>query len=125
MATQLTRTQVLVDRVITVKFILSSKDAADDVLIRTFGDISISPTGTFNDPNDPTYPPFRVDAGDDVLFFTMGEIKTTFANDTLSLADLQKRADLWGDKIQLDIQNAMIALRAMTDTITSSTTVTI
>lgn len=125
MTSQITRTQTLVDRIVTITITLSAKDAADDSLIRTFGDIKISPSGIFNDPNDESYPSFRVDAGDDVLFFTVGEIKATFANDTLSLADLQKRADLWGDKIQLDIQNAMIRLRAFTDLTTSSATVSI
>ena len=125
MASQILRTQTLVDRVITIKISLSAKDGTDDSLIKKFGDIKIVVSGTFCDPNDGTYPPFRVDAGDDVLFFTAGEIKTTFVNDTLLLADLQKRADLWGDAIQLDIQNKMIALRALSDTTTSSSTVTI
>lgn len=125
MATQITRTQTLIDRVITVKISLSAKDASDDALIKKFGDIKISPSGSFDDPNDPTYPAFRVEAGDDVLFFTVGEVKTVFANDTLLLADLQKRADLWGDAIQLSIQNKMTALRALTDSTTSSATVTI
>lgn len=125
MATTITRAQTLSDRVITVKIFLASKDASDDALIKKFGDIKISPSGEFGDPNDIAYPKFRVDAGETVLFFTAGEVKAVFANDTLTPADLQKRADLWGDKIQLDIQNAMTALRALTDTTTSTNTITI
>jgi hypothetical protein len=125
MATTITREQVLSDRVITVKIFLASKDAGDDALIKKFGDIKINPSGEFGDPNDAAYPQFRVDAGEAVLFFTVGEVKAVFANDTLTILDLQKRADLWGDKIQLDIQNAMTALRAFTDTTTSTTTITI
>ena len=125
MATQITREQVLSDRVITVKISLTSKDAQDDALIKKFGDIKINPSGTFADPNDSSYPAFRVEAGEPVLFFTNGEVKAVFANDALSTADLQKRADLWGDKIQLTIQNAMIDLRDLTDTTTSVTVVTI
>ena len=125
MATTITREQVLSDRVITIKIFLASKDAGDDALIKKFGDIKINPSGEFGDPNSSAYPKFRVDAGEAVLFFTVGEVKAVFANDTLTTDDLQKRADLWGDKIQLDIQNAMTALRALTDTTTSTTTITI
>lgn len=125
MASQITRTQTLIDRVITVKLSLTSKDGSDDALIKKFGDIKVMVSGMFADPGDPSYPLFRVDAGDDVLFFTAGEVKAVFVSDTLTLADLQKRADLWGDTVQLDIQNKMIALRALTDSTTSTATVTI
>lgn len=125
MATQITRTQVLSDRVITVKISLTSKDASDDALVKKFGDIKINVSGEFGDPNDSSYPRFRVEAGEAVLFFSNGEVKAVFANDALTSLDLQKRADLWGDKVQLDIQNAMTALRAMVDTTTSTTVITL
>jgi len=125
MATQIIRQQTLTDRIITVKISLSAKDAGDDALIKKFGDIKINPSGDFGDPNDGTYPKFRVTAGDSVLFFSVGEIKAMFADDSLNILDLQKRADLWGDSIQLAIQNAMTALRALSDSTTSTTTVTI
>lgn len=125
MATQITRTQTLTDRVITVKISLTSKDGADDALVKKFGDIKINPSGDFLDPNDGAYPKFRVVAGEAVSFFSMGEVKAVFADDALNILDLQKRADLWGDKIQLDIQNAMTALRALNDSTTSTTVITV
>lgn len=125
MATQITRQQTLSDRVITVKIYLSSKDAQDDSLVKKFGDIKINPSGTFSDPNDLAYPAFRVEAGEPVLFFTVGEVKAIFATDSLTTEDLQKRADLWGDAIQLAIQNAMTDLRDLVDITTSTTVVTI
>ena len=126
MATQITRTQILTDRVITVTISLTAKDATDDALVKKFGDIQITPSGYFGDPSDSTYPSFMVNAGTEpVDFFTAGSVVATFANDTLAIADLQKRALLWGNAIQLAIQNAMIALRAMTDTTTSTSVVTI
>jgi hypothetical protein len=126
MATQITRTQILTDRVITVTISLTAKDATDDALVKKFGDIQIMPSGYFNDPADSTYPQFMVNAGTEPIdFFTAGSIVATFANDTLALADLQRRALLWGNAIQLTIQNAMIALRALVDSTTSTSVVTI
>lgn len=125
MATQITRVQSLTDRVVSIKIYLSAKDASDDALIKKFGDIIIPVSGEFSDPNDLSYPKFRVEAGDPVSFFTVGEIKTIFFDNLLTLEDLQKRADLWADKIQLDIQNAMTNLRNKVDNTTITTVVTI
>lgn len=125
MTSQITRAQNLTDRVATVKISLSAKDVGDDAAIKTFGDIKINPTGYFNDPDDDTYPQFYVDAGPAIPFFHIGEIKATFANDALNINDLQKRANLWGNKIQLDIQNAITTIRTLHDTTTQTTVITI
>ena len=125
MASQLTRTQTLVDGVITVQISLPAKDATDSSLIQKFGDIQINPSGYFSDPSDSTYPKFMVMAGKPVNFYTEGSITALFANDTLAIADLERRATLWGNAIQLAIQNAMTSLRALTDTVTSTTNITI
>jgi hypothetical protein len=125
MTSQITRKQTLIDRVATVAIFLTAKDAGDDAIIKKFGDVIINPTGSFSDPNDLTYPAFYVEAGPTVHFFTTGQVQAQFANDVLTLADIQRRANLWGDKIQLDIQNGIVALRALHDTTTSTTTVTI
>lgn len=125
MTSQITREQVLGDRVATIKITLTAKDATDDALIKKFGDIKINPTGYFNDPDDVAYPAFYVDAGPPVSFFMVEEIKAMFANDVLHINDLQKRANLWGDKIQLDIENAMVTIRDFVDTTTSTTVITI
>lgn len=125
MASTIRRKQTLNGRSITVSISLDTKDAADSALIEKYGDIKINPSGHFGDPNDLTYPKFLVEAGDPVSFYKQGSIQGIFIDNTLDLADLQKRADLWGDQIVLNIQNAMIALRAYTDTTTLETTVVI
>ena len=125
MASTIRRKQSLNGRSISVSISLDTKDSADSALIEKYGDIKINPTGYFNDPNDLAYPKFLVEAGDPVSFYKQGFIQAIFIDNALTLADLQKRADLWGDKIILDIQNAMIALRAYTDTTTIDTTIVI
>ena len=125
MASTIQRSVQLVDGGISVEIRLVAKDAADDALIQKFGDIEINPTGYFNDPLHTDYPKFFVQAGDPVQFYTVGAIRTLFIDDTLTLDALQKKAKLWGDKISLDIQNAMIALRALEDTSTGVSTIVI
>ena len=125
MASQITRNQTLIGRMATVEILLVAKDVTDDSIIKKFGDVIINPTGNFSDPDDLSYPTFYVAAGPTVPFFTTGQVQAQFANDLLTLADLQRRANLWGDQIQLDIQNGIVVLRALTDTTTSTTTVTI
>lgn len=125
MASTIRRKQTPVGRSILVEFTLIAKDAADTALIAKFGDITIDPSGDFNDPNDNTFPAFNVSAGDPVLFFTDQAIRATFVDDTLEWAALQRKAELWGDQISLNIQNAMTALRALDDDITLDTTITI
>jgi hypothetical protein len=125
MTSTIRRKQELSKRSITVTISLESKDSADSALIEKYGDIQINPSGYFNDPNEVSYPKFLVEAGDIVSFYTKGSITAIFIDNNLTLPDLQKRADLWADKIVLDIQNAMTALRALTDTTTLDTTITI
>jgi len=125
MASTITRVQTITDRVITVVISLTAKDGGDDALIKKFGDIIITPSGDFYDQHDSSYPKFRVIAGDPVAFFSIGQVQAVFADDTLNITDLEKRAGLWGDLIQLSIQNELTALRALTDTVTATTTVTI
>jgi hypothetical protein len=125
MASSIQRKTVLVDRGVLVEITLVAKDAADDALIKKFGDIQINPSGEFNDPLDLSYPKFIVRAGEPVDFYTTQEIRALFVDDTLALADLQKRAKLWGDSIQLSIQNAIIALRTLNDTSTGTSTIVI
>jgi len=125
MASTIHRTQQLIGRTVIVQLALTAKDIGDSALIQKFGDIVINPSGDFIDPNDGTYPPFYVNAGNPVSFFTEQVIRATFEDDTLSLDALQKKANLWGDAIILAIQNAMVALRADTDSTTLDTTVSI
>ena len=125
MASTIQRTQQLRGRSILVSISLTAKDVADSALIQKFGDIIINPTGDFSDPNDNTYPPFYVNAGDPVSFYTDQVIRATFEDDKLGLAALQKQANLWGDAISLAIDNAMTALRALTDTTTLDSSIQI
>jgi hypothetical protein len=125
MASSIQRTTKLIDGGISVEIRLVAKDAADDALIQKFGDIEINPSGQFGDPLDLTYPKFKVTAGDPVAFYTVGVVRALFQDDTLQLADLQKRAKLWGDAITLSIQNSMISLRALSDTSTGVSTIVI
>ena len=123
MASSIRRKQELIEGTILVTISLVSKDAIDSALIEKFGDILINPSGYFGDPNDPSYPKFLVKAGDPIPFYTQQTIRNLFVNNTLSVVDLQKRADLWADKIVLDIQNEMIRLRSLVDSITLDATI--
>jgi len=125
MASTIHRVQKPIGRTIVVEISLTAKDVTDSGKIQKFGDIVINPTGDFDDPNDNTYPKFYVNAGNPVSFFTDQVIRATFEDDTLSLDALQKQANLWGDAISLSIQNALVALRAQTDTSTLDTSVNI
>ena len=125
MASTIHRVQKPIGRTIVVEISLTAKDVTDSGLIQKFGDIVINPTGDFSDPLDNTYPKFYVNAGNPVPFFTDQVIRATFEDDTLSLDALQKQANLWGDAISLAIQNALVALRAQTDTSTLDTSVNI
>ena len=125
MTSTISRVQKIEERVITVSIKLVSKDAADNTFIQKFGDIIIDPSGFFNDPNDVTFPKFNVSAGDPIPFYTNQEIRAIFADPSLTIETLQRQANLWGDAIELKIQNAMISLRAKTDTTTLNTTLNI
>jgi len=128
MASSINRNQEVVDGAVIVKITLISKDAGDSLLIQKFGDIVINPTGTFDDPADVTFPNFYVNAGEPVCFYHRQEIMAIFKDYKLSLPVLERQANLWGDAITLQIQNAMISLRALgtgTDTTTMNTAVNI
>lgn len=125
MTSTIKRVQSIDKRVVSVSIQLIAKDAADSLLIDKFGDILIDPSGEYSDPNDLSYPKFRVYAGDPVPFYTQQVVRAIFSDTTLTLEDLQRRANLWGDAITLKIQNAMIALRTKEDDVTTSTTVNI
>lgn len=123
MASHIKREQWIEDGIVFVELILAAKDINDDARIRKYGDIKVNPSGIFNDPDDMSYPAFRVDAGSPIPFFTRGRIRATFVGDTLQPEDLQRRANLWGDKIMLDIQNALERLRILEDKATSDVTI--
>ena len=125
MASSIQRTTELVDGGVSVEIRLVAKDANDDALIQKFGDIKINPSGQFSDPLNTAYPAFIVQAGDPIEFYTVGTIRALFVDDTLALDALQRKAKLWGDQISLNIQNAMIALRALSDTSTGVSTIVI
>lgn len=125
MAISVERKQALIGRTIQIVIELVSKDAGDNALIDKFGDIIINVSGSFNDPSDNTFPAFYVNAGKPVPFFKNNIIQTIFEDDILTLPVLQRQATLWGNSIMLQIQNSMTALRALTDSTTMDTTVTI
>jgi len=126
MASEFNRDQEIIDGAVIVKITLVSKDAGDSALVQKFGDIVINPTGEFNDPSDITFPQFYVNAGDPIYFFQRQEIMAIFKDSLLALPVLERQANLWGNNISTQIQNAMIALRALgtaTDTTTMNTSV--
>lgn len=123
MASTLTRTQKVDEGVITVEILLSAKDATDDTLVRKFGDIIVNPSGTFSDPNDLAYPKFIVQAGEPIEFFDIQVVRAIFSDMSLTFADRARRAKLWGDAVQLQIQNQLTALRLLTDNVTQSTSI--
>ena len=125
MAIEVERKQELIERTIQIVIELVSKDATDNALVDKFGDIIINVSGAFSDPTDSTFPAFYVNAGKPVSFFKAQKIQTIFEDDILTLPVLQRQATLWGNSIMLQIQNAMTALRALTDSTTMDTTVTI
>ena len=125
MSTVISRVGSLLGGTAQVKFMIITKDLTDAALVDKYGDIIINPTGFFNDPNDNAYPKFYVNAGDIIPFFTKTFITAQFEDSSLTIDEIQKKAKLWGDAVQTDIQNKIIALRALTDTTTGNATVTI
>lgn len=121
MASTFNRSQQVIEGMVIVKFNLIAKDAADSALVDKFGDIMINPSGLFNDPVDPTFPQFLVQAGCLVPFFEQQEIKALFKSSILPIAVLERQANLWGNAIATALANAMIALRAL-GTVTDTTT---
>jgi hypothetical protein len=120
MSTIINRTQKIRDGVVTVSFRVVQKGLDDDALIQKFGDIKIKVSGTFADPHDRRFPPFHHGAGPDVPLFTRGGFEGHFADPALSLDALQHRARLWGDAVQLQIQNRLELLRGGSDDTTLS-----
>lgn len=125
MASAIEREQTLNNGIITVEIRLISIDASDDALIQKFGDIRVDPSGEFKDQNDPTFAPFRVEAGDPVYFFAARSIRCLFVGDALTMPFLQRRAKIWGDNIEREIQNQILNLRALVDTTSSKQVVNI
>lgn len=130
MATQLTRKVETVGGSVTASLFISSKDPSDDNLARKFGDIYLLVSGEFNDPLDNTFPKFIVDMGTKtvpLLLTTLPNqvIQTTFDDPILDIAVKQRRAKLWLDALVVQAQSEMSALRARTDTISGTATVTI
>lgn len=83
----------------------------------------MNPSGTFLDPNDLTYPKFIVQAGEPIEFFDVQVVRAIFSDMSLTFADRSRRAKLWGDAIQLQIQNQLTAIRLLTDNVTQSTSI--
>jgi hypothetical protein len=108
------REEKALDRAITVSFRLRVKNPVDDYLVHHFGDVVIDPSGLFHDPNDPSYIPFYVYAGDPVSFFTEGVISATFEDDNEEFELLVKHAEIWGNIIQARLIAAIIKLRSQT-----------
>ena len=123
MSTMINRTQTLKDRTVVVEFRLAQKDVRDDALWQKWGDVKIQVSGQFGDPHDPTYPPFQVNAGPDIKLFERQTFQAHFADPALSLEVLQRRANLWGDAIQLQIQNKIILMRENDDNTSMSVNV--
>ena len=108
------------DRTIIVTFRIVQKSIHDDALIQKWGDVMVQVTGKFGDPHDPTYPPFHVSAGPDVPFFQRQQFQAHFADPTLPIEMLQKRAMLWSNAVQLQIQNRMLLMRESQDNVSTS-----
>ena len=125
MTSTIHRNQQIINRSIIVTIELAQKDIADSALVKKFGDIIVTPSGDFGDPNDSTYPKFNVQAGDPISFFQTGTIKCTFKVDTLDITALHIQAKLLGDAISLSIQNSLVRLRTLTDSSTMDTDITI
>ena len=107
----------------------STKDPADDTAARKFGDIFIRRSGLFNDPNDNTFPQFRVDCGEDIGIFLNVlpnyKIETFFDDQSISITARMRQASLWTAALISQITAALTALRADTDTTGGNTAVTL
>lgn len=125
MASAIEREQTLDNGIITIEIRLVSIDSSDDALVQKFGDITIDPSGEFKDTNDPSFAPFRVEAGDPVSFFSARSVRCLFVGDSLTMPFLQRRAKIWGDSIEREIQNQILNLRSLVDTTSSKTVVNI
>lgn len=125
MSTIVNKVGSIIGGTVQIQFQLMSKDVTDATLVTKFGDILITTTGTFNDPNDATFPPFYVSAGGPIAFFTAGVMTAQFADPTLTMATLERRANLWGTSIGSQLSTKILALRALTDTVTGTTVITI
>ena len=125
MATSITRDTRVKGRTVIVEFTLVAKDSSDDVLYRKFGDIMLNVSGYFGDPNDLSFPKYWVEAGLPLGLFTSEKIVSHFEDATLTIEALQKRAKLWADNVQLQIQNGILSLRQANDTVSQTSTISI
>lgn len=125
MSTIINKVGSIIGGTVQVQFQLIAKDVTDAALVSKFGDVIIVCSGTFNDPNDNTFPAFYVNAGDPVHLFTTGLITLQLADPTMTMALLQRQASLWAASILTQITTKITALRDLSDTITGTTVETI
>jgi len=114
------RNQALEGGVVIAELVLTVKDSYDDFLVSRFGDILVNPSGEFTDPADATFK-FQVRADGPVSFFKAGELRAVFDDQVLGTDVLQRRAKVWGDKMQADLKAAIATLRTKVDLTTTST----
>ena len=120
MPTIIERNQTIHEGVVVVELALVSKDQHDEYLTSRFGDIVIDPSGAFEDVADAASK-FTLHAGPPVYFFKAGALRAVFDDTSLGTDVLQKRAKIWGDKMQADLKSAMAALRLKSDLTSTST----
>jgi len=108
---------------------VSSKSPADDLAARTYGDVYVRRSGLFNDPEDNTFPQFRVDCGDEigVLLNVLPnyKIETFFDDQSISVTARMRQASLWTAALISQITAGLTTLRLKTDTTGGNTAVTI
>lgn len=119
----------IIGGVIRAAVYVASKDPTDDLAARKFGDVMVRRSGIFNDPNDNTFPQFRVDAGDDIGVFLNNlpnyKIETFFDDQSISITARMRQSSLWTSALIAQITSGLTALRANTDTTGGTTAVTI
>jgi len=120
MSTIIQRSQTINDGVVVVTFRVAQKGLDDDAKLQKFGDIKIRVSGMFGDPHDSKYPPFYHNAGPDIALFERGKIEGHFADSRLPIEAVIYKAKLWGDAIQLQIQNQLELLRDTVDDVSLS-----
>jgi len=119
----------VVNGMVRAAVFVASKGPADDALVRTYGDIIVRRSGIFADPNDATFPQFRVDAGDDCGVFLNAlpgqKIEHFFDDAAIDITPRMRQASLWTSAIVAQITNQLTTLRLKTDVSGGNTTVTI
>ncbi len=103
--------QRLVGGTVTARVYALSISNADSALADKYGGVIIDPSGYFEDPADPYYPKFYVNAGPSISFFERGEVRALFYDNFLPIEILQKHAILWCNRVKDLIQNELKRLR--------------